>query len=313
MRIKILVIVVGIIGLAVGELKYHQSKHGLALTSKMEGKMGLVSTFQFVQGAKSSAPLASGNELAEIRSPFYLTEFSIILISCLIVTFVSITYFSRIRDRARKILEIKDVRVEERYILRKEIARDFHDEMGNHLARIINYVGLARVEGQPIDETLSRIEQSAKDLIEETKDFVWALDPENESVFDLFLHVKDFGEKLFRDSQIEFSTRYEIASAEKLPLLQIRHINLILKELLTNVLKHSKSDSVELTFASTDHSIDISVIDNGIGIETSKVNWHDGGLSNTSYRAKKIDAHLLIQRRPEGGTMAELKVENLMS
>lgn len=299
----------GVIGLAIGEFKYHESKHELVQTSKFENQIWLAGHYQNAQGDKSREGLASNPELAEIRSPFYLTELGIIFITCLIVTFVSIAYYARNRDRERKILEIEDVRIEERYILRKEIARDFHDEMGNHLARIISYVGLIKVKGQDVDETLSLIEQSAKDLIGETRDFVWALDPQNESVFDLFVHMKDFGERLFSGSHIEFSTRYEIASVEKLPLSKVRHINLILKELLTNALKHSKSNSAELAFASTDHAYTISVNDNGIGLDTEKVNWHDGGLSNMLYRAKKIDASLSIQRGIEAGTSANLRIE----
>lgn len=316
MNIKILLIVcvtAGVIALAIGEFKYHQSRRELVHTSMFENQIWLAGPYQTAQEENGSTGLVSSTELAEIRSPFYITEFSIILITCLIVAFVSINYYTRIRDRVRKDLEIQNVRLEERYILRKEIARDFHDEMGNHLARIISYVGLVRAKGQNIDETLGRIEESAKDLIGETRDFVWALDPQNENVFDLFVHVKDFGERLFSGHPIEFSTRYEIASVEKLPLNKIRQINLILKELLTNALKHSQSNSVELVFASVDHAFDISVYDNGIGIDREEVNWHDGGLSNILYRAKKIDASLSIHNGIGVGTVANLRIEILNS
>ncbi len=41
-------------------------------------------------------------------------------------------------------VELQKIRQQEQDMLRKEIARDFHDEMGNQLTRIINYISLMK-------------------------------------------------------------------------------------------------------------------------------------------------------------------------
>jgi glucose-6-phosphate-specific signal transduction histidine kinase len=44
------------------------------------------------------------------------------------------------RHKIEQAMLREKIRLHEQEHLRKEIARDFHDEMGNQLTRIINYV-----------------------------------------------------------------------------------------------------------------------------------------------------------------------------
>ena len=94
--------------------------------------------------------------------------------------------------------------------LRKEIAHDFHDEMGNQLTRIINYElcselssnGHAHENG--LGELFNKSRGIGQKFIHRTRDFIWAIDPLNDELSNLFIHLRDFGVKLFEEKRVNF-------------------------------------------------------------------------------------------------------------
>ncbi len=122
-------------------------------------------------------------------------------------------------------LAIEELKAKEIIRLRKEIGRDFHDELGNQLARIVNYISLIKMNRGENMEMLTMVEESAKNLIGGTRDFIWALDHENDYLFNLFVNLKDFGDRLFSEKNIEFRAFHSIRQDTKLPMGYTRQIN----------------------------------------------------------------------------------------
>ncbi|MEZ4973312.1 MAG: two-component regulator propeller domain-containing protein [Cyclobacteriaceae bacterium] len=242
-----------------------------------------------------------------IRPPFYRTALFYLLIVIVSLGLILFAGYLRVNYKVRKALERERIRHEEKLKLRKDIGRDFHDEMGNQLARIINYVGMAKRNKNDVSTTLGYVENSAKDLITGTKDFIWALDPQNNSLSNLFAHVRDFGVRHFSESGIDFMAEYEVATDLELPMGYMRQINLILKESLTNALKHSRARRVRVVFAALDDLIVISVEDDGVGVTSDVIKNSEGGVSNMNYRAKKINASISIKSEVAKGTQVELE------
>jgi signal transduction histidine kinase len=206
---------------------------------------------------------------------------------------VYLSYYN-IQRRVKRILQLEKVRHEENVNLRKEIGRDFHDEIGNQLARIVNYVGMIKLNQGNSHETLTRVEESAQNLIGGTRDFVWALDHTNDSTTHLFIHLKDFGDRLFDEKGIEFRAFNEIEENMPLPIGHARQITLIFKEAMTNSFKHSGASQVNLYFRKVLFKLTIVLEDNGTGFSEEKVNLSSGGLSNMRTRANRINAKLVI-------------------
>jgi signal transduction histidine kinase len=147
---------------------------------------------------------------------------------------------------------------------------------------------------------LDRVEESAKRLLSGTKDFIWALDPANNDLSDLFLHIKDFGEKVFLEKKIEFHA--ETAVMEPLPLPDgfSREVNLIFKEAITNAFKYSGASLVQFTLKKENTRVEFSLIDNGAGISSELLEHPSGGLRNMKYRAEKIFGTLTIAKMDNG-------------
>ncbi len=243
-----------------------------------------------------------------IYPPFYKRPLFIFLAFLFLGLLGFLSVYYSVKNRINKVVQSEKVRQTENIKLRREIGRDFHDEIGNQLARIVNYVGLIKLNQGNNIETLTRVEESAQNLIGGTKDFIWALDHANDSSNSLFIHLKDFGDRLFSEKEIQFRAYYEVGSDLALPIGYTRQINLIFKEAMTNAFKYSKSNQVSLWFLKVENDLEILFEDNGVGIPETKMRVSSGGLNNIRVRANRIHAELTIQS-DLSGTRIKIRIK----
>jgi len=242
-----------------------------------------------------------------VEAPFYMTGTFYLLAGGLMLGSLVLYILIRMRQNVSRAIEWEHIRQREQETLRKEIARDFHDEMGNQLTRIINYVSLMRMNGQGGGQDLYRkVEESAKYLYNGTRDFIWAIDPVNDDLSKLFLHIRDFGEKLFEEKGIDFRAFNETSEKVKLPYGFSREANLIFKEAMTNTFKHAAASNVSFYLRSARGGYEMVLDDDGVGLDPGRVD-SSNGIRNIRSRAEKISAVLKIEKKPEGpGTRVEL-------
>jgi len=246
-----------------------------------------------------------------IKAPFYQTITFFVLSSAVMIGSFILFVLIRLRKNVSKVIEIERIRQQEQESLRKEIARDFHDEMGNQLTRIINYVSLMRLNGNDQSpELYHKVEESAKYLYNGTRDFIWAIDPVNDDLSKLFLHIRDFGEKLFEEKDIQFRAYNETKEKVRLPYGFSREANLIFKEAMTNVFKHSGAGNVWFYLRPLGQEYEMILEDDGKGFdhETIKSN----GVKNIRTRAEKLRALLVIEKiSATSGTRIQLRFSTL--
>lgn len=247
-----------------------------------------------------------------VTPPFYKTPaFIFSMVSVFMLAVISYVYL-RIRANIDKLVTIEKIRSEQQAMLRKEMAQDFHDEMGNQLARIINFTSQLQLQpamGDNHRTLYKKIEDTAKNLYNGTREFIWSMNPDNEKLHHVFNHVKDFGETLFAECDIRFLTENKSKATLSLPFGYAREITLIFKEALTNVFKYSNANEVKLMLSSTDNGFEITVIDNGIGFNLGKVGVGNG-LSNMQNRANKMKAEFSIFTEPGKGTSISLYLDS---
>ncbi len=241
-----------------------------------------------------------------VNAPFYKKISFIMTVIILLAGLITLFFYVRVRHRVNKMLELERIRIKEQETLRKEIARDFHDEMGNQLTRIINYVSLLNLnsKGQKSGFTqidlYKKVEDAAKYLYSGTRDFIWAIDPVNDELSKLFLHIRDFGEKLFEEKNIQFRANNTVVGLKRLPYGFSREANLIFKEVMTNAFRHSGAKNVSLSLSPSSSGYEIIVEDDGTGFTFSEIEAN--GLVNIRERANRIDAILRISSKPQTGT-----------
>lgn len=270
-----------------------------------------------------------------IKSPFYQTTAFVVGTFIFVAGLVTLVLYLRVKQKVNRIVMMERVRQHEQEHLRKEIARDFHDEMGNQLTRIINYVSLLRLnENEHINagdhedqdtyheasvgrvsngrasagrmpngqDLYTKVEDSAKYLYSGTRDFIWSIDPVNDELSKLFIHIRDFGEKLFEEKNMNFRAFNEVREKVRLPYGFSRQANLIFKEAMTNAFKYSKACNISFTLRrDMADGYEFCLEDDGVGFSPDELQ-KSNGLQNIRDRANRIQAVLRIQGIEQKGT-----------
>ncbi|MEO0471560.1 MAG: ATP-binding protein, partial [Bacteroidota bacterium] len=208
---------------------------------------------------------------------------------------------------------IERAKVDERERVRKNTAADFHDDLGNKMTKISLFVELAKRNAAEKDQLFRYLDQvgdQTRNLSEGMRDFLWVLDPEKDTLSDTLGRLADFGEQLFDLTDTAFYLHGLHADLEKiiLPLNQRRHLVLILKEGMHNVVKYAAASRVDLLVKIDDERAELQLIDNGKGFDLSAES-QGYGLKNMKARAEKMGGELEIFSEFHQGTKLYLRFD----
>lgn len=187
---------------------------------------------------------------------------------------------------------------------REETAREFHDKIGNKLASISHLAKLVKLKKTDAEKqnVLDQITASSNDLYDNFRDFLWAKDPKSDFSNELFMYLRDYLDDYLKHSNIKLyiETEPNILPEIKLPTTYIREILPIVKESITNIIKHAQAKTIWFSFQITQNQLKIMVMDDGIG-KIEDLNKSGNGLKNMLHRAHKIDSQFEIsQNKPKG-------------
>jgi ligand-binding sensor domain-containing protein/signal transduction histidine kinase len=260
-----------------------------------------------------------------ITPPFWKTWWFYLFSGALMVLTIISLHRYRLRHKLRRLMEIEQVKVQENERVRAKAAHDFHDELGHRLTKINLFSELAKRNlsntSPEIVEYLNRIGETAKGLSGGMRDFIWTLDPEKDTLYEVAIRLKDFGDELFDKSGIAF--RLEGLSREmenvRLSMDWRRHMTLIFKEAMNNVLKHSRGQNATLRIKLNRNQLEITLEDDGRGLPVSIFSEnHDGaveidspgnGLNNMQLRAQKIQGMIHFLNNGPHGTIVRFTGE----
>jgi ligand-binding sensor domain-containing protein/signal transduction histidine kinase len=197
---------------------------------------------------------------------------------------------------------------------RERIARDLHDDLGSSLARISLLSGLLKADRDSpsqIDNHALKISQSADQTVRALEEIVWAVRPGSDSLQSLVEYIAHFATELFEGGGI----RCRLDLPHNLPARalppEVRHnIFLVVKEALTNALKHAAAREVRVQANLRCDLLEIQVEDDGRGHEPAALSGPEKrhGLANMRRRAEAIGATLGFESAPGKGSKVMLKV-----
>jgi signal transduction histidine kinase len=197
---------------------------------------------------------------------------------------------------------------------RARIAQDLHDDLGSSLTRISLLSGLLRSDKdnpEQVEAHAAKLVQSADHTVRALEEIVWAVRPGSDSLQSLVDYIAHFASELFEGTP----TRCRLDLPHDLPARPLppdmRHnIFLIVKEALTNALKHAAATEVNVQAKVVAGVLEISIQDDGNGLmpPAPKAEGKRHGLGNMQHRAEKIGGMLTVQFSPGLGTLIQLKV-----
>ncbi len=220
-----------------------------------------------------------------IEPPFWRRTWFYTLAIGFIGVFAWLVYRWKLRRELRRVQEFERMREQQSNIIRKKAADDFHDEFGHKLTKIAllsevmkhtayGTIGNGSVNGESDSSSLqqlaslNKIIDTAKDLSTGMRDFLWTLNPEKDSLYEIAIRLKDFGDDFFDKTGIAFHVVGVTHELERIrfSMDERRHTTLLFKEAMNNILKHSECHTA--TFSIVVHendAIEITLSDDGKG------------------------------------------------
>jgi signal transduction histidine kinase len=195
--------------------------------------------------------------------------------------------------------------------IRNKIAQDLHDDIGSTLSSISilsNLVIKERDSNQTIS-SIKEIKNSSISLMEKMDDIVWSINPRNDSLENLLSRIKRFATTLFEAKNIDYEISIqENISDVKLPMEWRQHIYLILKEAINNLVKYSEATRALIGVNYQEEILEIYLVDNGRGFDSSKV-YNGNGLLSMKNRADLMQAELIINSSASKGSQIALRIK----
>ncbi|MEO1262362.1 MAG: two-component regulator propeller domain-containing protein [Bacteroidota bacterium] len=252
----------------------------------------------------------------KILPPPWLTWWAYILYALAIGGALYYFIKFRIKQKLKKVEEnarIEKARFEERELLRKQNAADFHDELGHRLTKISLFLELAERQlnnGNNTNKYLAKIKTQTVGLSSGIRDLIWTLDPKSDSLFQTLIRIREFGDKLFEHSTINFNSTGMLGEHEKIQLdpLVRKHLLMITKEAMNNCLKYSNAKNCWFNIDIKKDLANLIIEDDGDGFDINKIK-RGYGLKNMQARAVKINAELTIHSLTSKGTRISLSLK----
>ncbi|MEI6158128.1 MAG: sensor histidine kinase, partial [Atribacterota bacterium] len=196
---------------------------------------------------------------------------------------------------------------------RNRLARELHDGLDQILASTQIYLHFLEKSIVSPTQDSREILQKIKSLntlgLEESRFILSELKGKPVSSHKFQEKAKEVVE-LFTIPGLSIKTDFQV-HINDLPYGACKMLILILQEGLSNIQKHSQASEVRVQIANTDHSISLTIQDNGVGFDQHLLDQKGDehfGLSNLRERVRLLRGSFLVCSHPGGGTRIEVRI-----
>ncbi|MDM1094930.1 tetratricopeptide repeat-containing sensor histidine kinase [Myroides odoratimimus] len=176
---------------------------------------------------------------------------------------------------------------------RQRIAQDLHDSMGGMLANI--RMSISQENAQNSGELLQKIDKS----IVEIRRIARNLMPETLKNLGLEIALKELCESM---SQKQFNIQFEAFHvSDNIPFRIQLSLYRIVQESISNVIKYAQANNVIVQISQHQNTINLTIEDDGIGFDTSKVDY-GLGIKNIKSRTALMNGTVEILSEKGKGT-----------
>ncbi|THJ18952.1 MAG: PAS domain S-box protein [Nitrospira sp. CG24B] len=197
---------------------------------------------------------------------------------------------------------------------RERISQDLHDG----ILQSLYAVGLGleackpliRKRRDPVAKkfmaTLDHAIRQLNQVMTEVRNFIAGLESQVLQGGDFSTALRTMVETMSISSSTRCRVRIDDEAARRLSTEQALHIINIVREGVSNALRHSRAKQITVSLRDLIRSDRLAVTDDGIGFSTRSVQGVGHGLVNMAARAQKVRGLFAIQSKPDKGTRISL-------
>ena len=194
--------------------------------------------------------------------------------------------------------------------LRRQIARDLHDEIGSSLGSIALMSELALRDGDA--SMMQDIHRLSREAAESMRGIIWLVrEPGLPTLERLVETMRQTAGSLLGAMEWELEAPKE--PAPPAPSLDFhRHVFLFFKEAVHNIARHAGASTVRINVAWTARDFTLTLRDDGCGFDPLRTSG-GSGLDNLRHRAAALHGRVEITSAPGAGTRIQLTIPLLPS
>lgn len=191
---------------------------------------------------------------------------------------------------------------------RLRIARDMHDDLGSTLASIV-HLSDGTAPPEQAGPALARVHAAARDLVQRTRDIVWAATPQHDSLESLVEQMAAHAERTLGDRGIAVKVDLPAQVPEEAVPSGARHdVFLAFKEAVNNAAKYSAAKTATVRVALEPETLLVVLTDDGVGFAAGEARGSGHGLPNLRARLATLGGSADITSAPGRGTAVTLRV-----
>lgn len=201
---------------------------------------------------------------------------------------------------------------------RKRIARDIHDELGASLTHILqlsaeNGANLSQ-PGQAQSQS-KQIASIAEEAVDNIGEIVWANNPKYDTVEDLVTYLREYTANFLAATSLQVQLDFpDILPSRPVSGLFRRHVLMVVKEALQNIVKHAAATQVSFRLSLTDDHLELRIVDNGRGFYLKGEGGNGNGLgsgnglTNMRHRVTELRGTFTLSSDPAHGTTLHISI-----
>jgi len=227
--------------------------------------------------------------------------------TALVAAVVRFLSFQRLRANLRRAEQQAAL-----YQERARIARDIHDDLGGSLAHVKLLSEIAvrdRAIAETADDPVRQITTTTQQMLKSLDETIWAINPRNDTLPNLISYLGQHAVEFLRAGGIQCQVDLPDHPPEHPVNSDVRHhLFLVVKEALTNVVRHSGARTVNLRVTIEGAVLHLVIEDDGRGIERMPDDALADGVRNMRQRITSIGGDFRIESSNGAGTRIELRV-----
>jgi signal transduction histidine kinase len=184
----------------------------------------------------------------------------------------------------------------------ENIGRNLHDSVGNTLATALGYLNLKNVDADRmkilLTDSINEVRFLSHNLVKDDES------PIQGKIDSLVNRFNDFSSINFQF--MDFSE----GKINQLELIRQNNIYMIIQEVMSNIIKHSKASEAYIQIFDYQTSFQINIEDDGIGMNNNSAN-NGIGIQNIYKRADLSNLKIIVDSSPNGTSLnIEIPYEN---
>lgn len=212
------------------------------------------------------------------------------------------------QELTRKNEEIKQALFKGQTIERKRVALELHDNLSSLLSAV--NMSMQAINPQNLSEAEQSVYRNVKQLIQnaytEVRNISHNILPAELEREGLVKTLETLTDQLNQNSLLQFSLTIT-GLHERLPVGIELNVYSIVLELINNVIKHAKATAVRICLLRTDIELDVSVMDDGVGLNQDQ-DKRGIGLQNIQTRLDSLGGTFTALSPAEKGTQIRIKI-----